>query len=98
MEWLGNVLNFLHPSVQDSADFRWRQSGMGTHYLLITCSDRQPEIQIFGTREISSLLDELSAVANLRDECVLIGVEAWEVTSRFFRLDPQEAIEKFSGV
>lgn len=96
MEWLENVLNYVNAPLSGDPEFRWLQDGLGTKYLLITCADGRPDVQIFGTSDVSLLLSQLSELTNRQSECILLGVETWEVTSRFFRLDPLEAIERLS--
>lgn len=96
MEWLENVLNYVNAPLSGEPEFRWLKDGLGTKYLLITCTDERPDVQIFGTCEVSSLLTQLSELTNRQRECILLGVETWEVTSRFFRLDPLEALERLS--
>ncbi|MFN3193995.1 MAG: hypothetical protein ACE361_26025 [Aureliella sp.] len=96
MEWLENVLDFVQAPLSGEPEFRWLSSGLGTKYLLITSDSSRPEVRIFGTADIQSLLSELEEIADEQRECVLLGVETWEVTSRFFRLDPKEAIERLT--
>ena len=89
-----SVLDRVHAPLSGEPEFRWLQSGLGTKYLLITCVDGQPDVQIYGTSDLSILLSELSALLNDQKECVLLGVENWEVTCKFFQLDPNEALER----
>ncbi|GAA4472276.1 hypothetical protein [Novipirellula rosea] len=77
----------------------WNKHGFGTKYLLITSNDSQPVARLYGTTRDSrrELLDAIDVLLCNEDQCLLIGVEAGDGISRFFRLNPSEARERLGA-
>ncbi|EMI20451.1 hypothetical protein RMSM_02626 [Rhodopirellula maiorica SM1] len=77
----------------------WNKHGFGTKYMLITTCDSQPVARLYGTARDSrrELLTEIDALLCNQEKCLLIGVEAGDGVSRFFRLDPNEARERLGA-
>lgn len=77
-----------------SEGFGWSKQGAATTYLLVSFESGQPHADLFNTSRESrlELLERLENMGREHLPHLLLGVEALEVFTNFYCLDPSEAM------